>query len=120
MRYRDYYREAKDNLLKQSKNLKNISFITTDYIDITPNGSVIYCDPPYANTKKFANAQDFNYEEFWDIMRKWSKNNIVIVSEQKAPEDWKVIWEKSVSRSIKAAGKTVSTEKLFIIKDEKT
>ena len=45
---------------------------------------------------------------------------VVIVSEQKAPEDWKVIWEKSVSRSIKAADKTVSTEKLFIIKDEKT
>ena len=52
---------------------------------------------------------------FSDI--EWSRNNVVIVSEQSAPEDWKVIWEQNVSRSIKAVDKSVATEKLFIIKD---
>lgn len=117
LRYRNYYREASDNLLKQSKNLRGISFGSCDYRCVTPVNSVVYCDPPYANTKKFANAQNFNYEEFWDVMRKWSRNNVVIVSEQSAPEDWKVIWEQNVSRSIKAVDKSVATEKLFIIKD---
>lgn len=52
-------------------------------------------------------------------MRKWSKDNIVIISEQNAPEDFKCIWEKEVSRSIKATDKSKSTEKLFMYKGEK-
>ena len=44
----------------------------------------------------------------------WTKDNIVLVSEQSAPEDFKCIWEQEVSRSIKATDKSKSTEKLFI------
>ena len=47
-------------------------------------------------------------------MRKWSKNNIVIISEENAPDDFMCIWEKPVSRSIKAADKSKSIEKLFV------
>ena len=46
-------------------------------------------------------------------MRDWSKNNIVIISEQNAPDDFEVIWEQPVSRSIKATDKSISVEKLF-------
>ena len=112
-RYRDYYREAKDNLLNQAESLKGIIFQTQDYREANPCGCVIYCDPPYANTKQYANARDFNYEEFWQTMRDWSKNNIVLISEQNAPDDFECIWEQEVSRSIKAADKSKSTEKLF-------
>ena len=55
----------------------------------------------------------FNYEEFTQTMRDWSKNNIVLISEQNAPDDFECIWEQEVSRSIKAADKSKSTEKLF-------
>ena len=112
-RYRDYYREAKDNLLNQAKSLKGIIFQAQDYREANPCGCVIYCDPPYANTKQYANARDFDYEEFWQTMRNWSKNNIVLISEQNAPDDFECIWEQEVSRSIKAADKSKSTEKLF-------
>lgn len=47
-------------------------------------------------------------------MRKWSKNNIVLISEENAPSDFECIWEQEVSRSIKASDKSKSTEKLFI------
>lgn len=49
-------------------------------------------------------------------MSKLSENNIVLVSELTAPDDWVCIWEKDVSRSIKVTDKTKATEKLFIHK----
>ena len=50
-----------------------------------------------------------------NTIRKWSKNNIVLVSEQTAPEDFKCIWKQEISRSIKPNSKTKTTEKLFIL-----
>jgi len=117
-RYRDYYREAKDNLMQQAPKLRGVKFITCDYKKFSDNldnhnGYVIYCDPPYQGTKQYANALTFDYEEFWQTMRDWSKNNIVLISEQNAPDDFECIWEQEVSRSIKATDKSKSTEKLF-------
>ena len=119
LRFRDYYREAKDNLMNQAPNLKGIEFRDCDYKHIiNPRGCVFYCDPPYANTKQYKNAANFDYDEFWQTMRDWSKNNIVIISEQNAPDDFEVIWEQPVSRSIKATDKSISVEKLFKYKGE--
>jgi len=116
LRYRDYYQEAKRNILTQAKLLTDIWFLHRDYKDWKDlNNCVVYCDPPYANTKQYANALKFDYEEFWDIMREWSKKNIVLISEQNAPEDFRCIWQQTVSRSIKAVDKSKSVEKLFIL-----
>lgn len=114
-KYRDYYQESKRNLLNQSESLKDIVFNCQDYRKtiFLKNGYVVYCDPPYQNTKKFEYSQNFDYEEFWNIMREWSKKNIVIISELQAPDDFDCIWEKEVSRSIKATDKSRATEKLF-------
>ena len=67
-------------------------------------------------TKQFDNAKDFDYKVFWNIMRKWSKKHIVLISEMDAPHDFKCIMEKSVSRSINPTNKTRAMEKLFIYK----
>lgn len=117
-RLRNYYNEAKNNIVNQTDNIKNVIFNCCDYkncIDLSNDKNMlIYCDPPYKGTKQYANAHDFNYEEFWETIRKWSIHNIVLVSEQSAPDDFKCIWEQEVSRSIKAGDKSKSTEKLFI------
>lgn len=118
-RFRDYYREASRNLLEQSPNLRGIVFSAHSYTDKNPVGMVIYCDPPYANTKEYKNALDFDYDLFWDTMRKWSENNVVLISEENAPEDFDILWCGDVSRSIKSADKSVSTEKLFIYNNKK-
>lgn len=115
-RYRDYYQESKANLLNQVQSLKDIMFSCVTYQEIYPNNMVIYADPPYENTKQFANSKGFDYDEFWSIMKLWSETNIVFVSELSAPDEWDCIWEHSVSRSIKAAEKSKATEKLFMIK----
>ena len=124
-RYRDYYQESKRNLESQAEKLKGIHFFCQDYRDLRVAGveqvglrnAVIYCDPPYANTKQFANSQNFDYDEFWEVMRKWSAYNYVLISELEAPDDFICIWEQDVSRSIKATDKSRATEKLFVYKD---
>lgn len=113
-RYRDYYREGKDNLLKQAPLLKNIVFKTLDYRNVNPKGFVIYCDPPYCGVKEYKNSTYFDYEKFWQRMNDWSVNNIVLVSELSAPNNWASIWKQTVSRSIKVNDKRKAVEQLFI------
>ena len=113
-RFRDYYREAKYNLLKQSQNIADVNFLCRDYTDCEYENCVIYCDPPYQGTKQYSNAVAFDYDLFWNTMRKWSKNNVVLISEEHAPDDFVCIWQQEVSRSIKANDKSKSVEKLFV------
>lgn len=116
-RYRNYYRESKDNIEAQIPNLKKIVLDTKDYREISPaNTSMIYCDPPYANVKQFSYSANFDHKEFWNKMREWSKDNFVLASEMAAPDDFICVWEKSVSRSIKSADKSKANEKLFTYK----
>ncbi len=56
MRYRDYYREAADNITKQMPSLRDVRFECRDYREYKPSGAVIYCDPPYANEKQTQTA----------------------------------------------------------------
>lgn len=118
-RYRDYYRETSDNITKQMPQLESVIFECCDYRKINPVGAVIYCDPPYVDTKQYANARAFDYTEFWSIMRKWSENNFVFISETTAPDDFIPLWKKAVVRTIKAKDKMESTEKLFVFSSGK-
>lgn len=120
-RIRNYYEESKNNLLSQSKSklFSETIFGNLNYIDWNKynlNNCLIYCDPPYEGTKQYLNAYNFDYDLFWNTMRNWSKNNIVIISEENAPDDFECIWQQEVSRSIKVSDKTKSVEKLFILK----
>lgn len=122
-RYRDYYQEARANLLKQSKSqlFKDIIFMNFDYKELIDRNDFcncfIYCDPPYKNTKNFSNSKDFNHDDFWASVAKLSKKNYVLISEENAPLEFKCIWEQEVSRTIKATNKSKSTEKLFTYKN---
>lgn len=113
-RLRNYYQEAKNNILEQAPNIKDIEFGWCGYkVYNDISGCVIYADPPYQGAKQYANSIKFDYDEFWQTMREWSKDNIVLISEQNAPDDFECIWEQEVSRSIKATDKSKSIEKLF-------
>ena len=123
-RFRNYYQEAKNNLIEQSKQplWQNILFGISDYKNLNMEnleGYVIYSDPPYKNKKQYANSKDFDYDEFWNIMRKWSEKNIVLISELEAPNDFECIWQQEVSRSIKPTDKRKAVEKLFRWKNGK-
>lgn len=115
-RYRDYYQESKSNILKQVPFIKNIKLHCCDYREVVAQGHLIYCDPPYKSTKQYENSKDFDHEMFWETMRDWSKDNIVVISEMQAPDDFVCIWKQEVLRSIKSTDKSTAIEKLFIHK----
>ena len=122
------YREACTNILKQMPNLMDVHFSCCDYKDwdkLFDDGKlvnyVIYCDIPYENTTQYGFNTNFNYEEFWNIMRKWSIKNIVLISEFNAPSDFKCIWSKEVINQINLSNKEnrdsekiTNMERLFI------
>ena len=113
---RDYYDEAKRNLMAQIPKLSDVEFGEHDYKSIDMSRfqhGVIYCDIPYLNTTGYQN--DFNHEEFWKWAEDCSKNNIVLVSEQVAPDHWKSIWAQPVKRTLDNASRIDITEQLYIL-----
>jgi len=78
-----------NSLTKKMKSLPaDIVFGCSDYRDLNPQDTIIYADPPYADATKYEFIKGFGYTEFWDVMREWSKNNTVLVSEYAAPDDF--------------------------------
>ena len=104
-------------MLHKNRQLKIFFYYCCDYRQLNTKKSFIYCDPPYANRQQYSNATNFDHDEFWEVMRNWSKDNFVLVSELIAPNDFICIWEKLTSRSINTTNKSKDTEKLFIYKD---
>jgi len=97
---------------------KDTKFECCDYRNLSPIDSVIYCDPPYNETTQYSKkiVGEFVSEEFWDVIRKWSKDNIVIVSEYNAPSDFDCIWEKKIKLDIRDSNnkRKPRVEKLFV------
>lgn len=93
---RNYLQCFLNGINKYKKYLNNIEFLNAaNYDEFEPEGFTIYCDPPYKdNGYKTDYFQNFNHSEFWELMRKWSKKNLVFVSEYTAPKDFKCIWKK--------------------------
>ena len=79
-----------------------------------PDNAFIYCDPPYANTKKY--KDDFDNDRFWEWCRQIiaTKDNVkILISEYTAPDDFICVW--SVNVQDKMGSKSMNkTEKLFI------
>lgn len=109
---RDYYDEARRNLMKQAEAFKGIGFVCMDYRRLDFRDCAIYCDPPYVSTTGYSSGQ-FDHAEFWDTMRRWSRNNTVFISEQTAPADFICVWEGQVTRTQDNASRQTVTEKLF-------
>lgn len=117
---RDIPNEALRNLIEQIPRIMDVEFLCSDYrnnqySDI--KNAVIYCDPPYQGTTKYA-TDFFDYDAFWDWCRKMSEDNYVFVSEYNAPYDFECIWQKNVTTSLKVHEHENRTEKLFVIKQE--
>ncbi|MFA6201259.1 MAG: DNA adenine methylase [Bacteroidales bacterium] len=112
---RNYASESRRNLLKQSPNLKEITFICSDYrlVDI-PLNSLIYCDPPYKDTTEYSNS--LNYEEFYSWCREQKANgNEVYISEYNMPPDFICIWEKEFKVNLNENKALKRVERLFTL-----
>ena len=115
--------EAYNNIIKQIENfkgLKDIRFISKDYSEIeypSPSDCVIYCDPPYASTKQYADK--FDSERFWKWVKKMGEMGYEIyVSEYSAPDFMKCIWKcekkDGMKNCCKGERQNTKIEKLFV------
>jgi len=117
---RDYQKEAFNNVMKQVPNLMGVEFHNLDYKDVAiPKNSIVYCDPPYANTTKYSSLSSFNHDDFYEYIRKLAGlGHQCFVSEYSAPDDFVCVWQKNATSSLSANGKIggnkISVEKLFV------
>ena len=79
--------------MKQLPNVLDINCVSWDYTKVNIKDALIYCDPPYQNTTKYS-TNSFDYDVFWNWCRKMSNDNIVLISEYNAPDDFGCIWSK--------------------------
>jgi DNA adenine methylase len=113
----NYQMEAINNIPKQVEKMKGVIFQNKPYYELElPPNSIVYCDPPYEGTTKYAN--DFDHNLFWNWVRNISKQgHTVFVSEYNAPADFVCVWQKETNSQLSANGKIggnkLSVEKLF-------
>ncbi len=107
-----------EKIKKIADKLINVNFKTGDYTKINNDikNAIIYCDPPYSNCKNSYFKMDgitsvFDNDEFWKWVTYMSKENLVFISEYKAPKNFKSIYTRKI-RSC-SFGK-IKREHLFI------
>ena len=113
---RNYISEQIRNTESQIRNIIGIEFNSCSYNELDiPYNSIIYCDPPYKDTKQYSTSKNFDHDKFWawcDSMVK--KGHKVYVSEYSAPDGWRIVWQKEVFNSLDLnTGSKKGTEKLF-------
>lgn len=111
----DFQRAARNNAIKQSPKLKTVELHNVSYKELNiPPQSIIYCDPPYANTTKY--KDDFDHVAFWQWCReKCAQGHQVFISEYNAPDDFVCVWKQELNVSVAKRGKhKKAIEKLFV------
>lgn len=114
IKQRNFASEQVRNLSKQYTGLVGVRFTVGSYLDMDiPDGSTVYCDPPYQATTGYKGG--FDHTAFWTWAEFISKRCRVFVSEYTAPAGWCSVWEKTVTNSLTAdTGGKKGTENLFV------
>ena len=118
-KHENHIEEAKNGLLRQISGfygLQDSIFLCSSYESLTEpftEECFVYCDPPYADTKKY--KDDFDSEMFWNWCRDVVSvgKSIVMVSEYNAPSDFVCIYEKGMQDGM-SYGNGTKTEKIFV------
>mgnify|MGYP000222759270 FL=1 len=112
--FRDYQKEAVNNVLSQKEKLKGVEFLNKNYLDLNiPKNSLVYCDPPYKDVTHY--GEKFDSDKFWSWVKDISIHSKVFISEYTAPSEFECIWEQELTSSLSRKNKT-SVERLFTLK----
>lgn len=113
-RPRNYAAESRANALRQAVGIVGARLTAVPYWEMDiPSGSIVYCDPPYANATKYATL-DFDHAKFWEWCADLSMACRVFVSEYAAPPEWRCVWSAlGYSSLTQDTGAKRATERLF-------
>lgn len=105
---------ARRALLKKLRRCEGVTFQACDYASVAARGALIYADPPYLGTTDY--DAPFDHPAFWDWCRVMSQENIVIVSEERAPPDFACVLELAADGRLKGRGeRSARQERLFAL-----
>lgn len=113
---RNYALGTKKSLTAKLELCKDVIFSCNDFRDWDPQNQLIYCDPPYYGTTMYPGTGEWDSDAFWKVMTEWShpsRNNIVIISEYKAPSNFQEIASFPCQTSVRTKDKVPRVEKLF-------
>ena len=116
--------------LQQLERLDLITHTNLDYAEVKistpPQDTIIYADPPYANTSEYKSCgNSFDYERFYQwCIDKAKQGYNVFISEYNMPQDrFKEVWSKEtyanfnvISRDCGAKAKPQRVERLFMVR----
>lgn len=123
---RDYIGQAQRSVLRRASVLSahGVSSVRcADYRSTdADSSSVVYCDPPYANTMGYPAVGDFDSDAFWAQVREWvSVGACVYVSEYTAPADFVSVWSVDRAETVAIRGEHPRvTDKLFVHESQAT
>ena len=114
---RNYAAEGFRNLKKQLPKMTGVELYNLDYRDLDiPEGSIIYCDPPYRGTAGYKFS--FDNDIFWQWCRDKSLDgHRVYISEYNAPPDFRCLLEIDHFTTLTKTNKDKRVEKLFIFNE---
>lgn len=114
---RNYARAAANSLARKAPGLAGVSISLGDYrgVHIT-QGSVVYCDPPYAGTTGYS-VGSFDYAAFLAWANQTAKHSLVVISEyaRNVPDGARVIWSRSARRGLRGTSDTRTEEVLYVL-----
>lgn len=114
----NYAGMARRSLLKKIEATRHWEIEHASFFDVAPRERerefAIYCDPPYANTTRYAGTADFDSAAFWGRCTAWAAVNIrVFVSEFECPVRHRVLWKKPRRIQVSGTQDQVRIERLF-------
>jgi DNA adenine methylase len=118
-----YAQAASRAIAKDAERYGAVNFVHADYQIWSPGpGTLVYADPPYAETLGYAAVGAFNSARFWEIAECWAIGGAdVVVSESVAPPGWRVLVERqrrAMLRATKGGSQADRAERLFVFDPE--
>ena len=110
---RFYLEESLRSTIKKrdAMRLADVRWAGSDYLEVDiPVGSVVYCDPPYADSESYSAVDSFDSVAFWN----WaSQADNIFVSEFKAPNGWLIVDSWNRPATVNHSDSKKRTELLF-------
>lgn len=101
--------------LANSPSFARATLAQCDYRAHTPTNALVYCDPPYQGTTRYKGTEPFDHGAFWETVRDWSRDNVVLVSEYAAPPDFVCVASRPKPSCLAGGHKaTPRVERLFV------
>ena len=130
--YRQLPRAGAGRLQERADALAGVAFLHRRYDDpdyLEAKGCAFYLDPPYKQTLTRVlhyrhdgtggklSTTPFDHDRFWEVAKRLSKHNVVVVSEYQAPPGWRCVrtlQKKGTAVNAEVNSVNPSLEKLFM------